>query len=553
MGSRAAVLLAALAGHADGARIGFVALPELGHFKPLKFIGKELAARGHDVEYFMLQRFAELTRCRVIDAPPGMKSQDTGSLTYHEGAGVLPCVVYGDVGMVRMLEDSELLAEVTRMPALASFAVVEEHLHQFHEQSLPLLVSSLQRRAAVGKAPDILVVDTGIYAGFSAADKLGIPAVGVWPLTLSVPLMTQDWMPHLGTAFPREMSTVQRLGNFLLRRLAVLTHRRTADRINEVRRANGVREVDPYDTWYRRPLLTPGLFGLDVAQPLCPNVRPVGFLIDIPAGNSSSPFPAEFAAWVERCTERGLPLVYMNMGTAAVLTPEMVRHMLGFANSGEQCVVWKLGKAQQAHLDQQLLGTVWLSEWLPFHPVHLLADPRLRVFVTHCGDTSVAEALAVGVPLVGIPLFADQPDVCARVRDAEAGEVVWKEQLTGAALGTEVRRVIADPQYARSAARLAALSRRLRGPQTAADFIEDVAAVGAAHLFCPNVNLPVVQFLDLDIWAAVLLVVLTIFALLGLCVRRLCCGCCRPAVLFFSTANAQGLRRASVAPSDRSQ
>ena len=34
--------------------------------------------------------------------------------------------------------------------------------------------------------------------------------------------------------------------------------------------------------------------------------------------------------------------------------------------------------------------------------------PKLRVFITHCGQNSLSEASRAGIPVLGIPLFADQ-------------------------------------------------------------------------------------------------------------------------------------------------
>ena len=57
---------------------------------------------------------------------------------------------------------------------------------------------------------------------------------------------------------------------------------------------------------------------------------------------------------------------------------------------------------------------VRVVKWAPQNDV--LAHPGTKVFVTHGGANSVYEAAFHGIPIVALPIFAEQPHNAAKVR-----------------------------------------------------------------------------------------------------------------------------------------
>jgi len=72
------------------------------------------------------------------------------------------------------------------------------------------------------------------------------------------------------------------------------------------------------------------------------------------------------------------------------------------------------------------------------------------VVVTHGGSGTTLGALSAGLPLVVVPLFADQPDNARRVEAVGAGVTATPPGMREA-----IDAVLAEPKFARAAQRLA--------------------------------------------------------------------------------------------------
>jgi MGT family glycosyltransferase len=101
-------------------------------------------------------------------------------------------------------------------------------------------------------------------------------------------------------------------------------------------------------------------------------------------------------------------------------------------------------------LDVEALGpappNLRVEPWVPQADVFGHAS----VVVTHGGSGTTLGALAAGLPLVVVPLFADQPDNARRVAAVGAGVAV---QPSGLREGIET--VLGEPKFTRAAQRLA--------------------------------------------------------------------------------------------------
>jgi MGT family glycosyltransferase len=101
--------------------------------------------------------------------------------------------------------------------------------------------------------------------------------------------------------------------------------------------------------------------------------------------------------------------------------------------------------------------------------------PHAAAVVCHGGFGTFRSTLALGVPMVVVPLFADQPINARRLLDLDAGLVVEPGPTAAVELRTSVRRILDEPRFREGAARVAEETRRLPTADQAVDDLRWIA------------------------------------------------------------------------------
>lgn len=83
-----------------------------------------------------------------------------------------------------------------------------------------------------------------------------------------------------------------------------------------------------------------------------------------------------------------------------------------------------------------------------------LLMPACEVFITHGGFGGTREALGSGVPMVSIPMFAEQPANATRVAELGAGRRLNVEDTDHESLAKAVHALLDDPAYRHHARRM---------------------------------------------------------------------------------------------------
>uniref|UniRef100_A0A8C6EKF4 UDP-glucuronosyltransferase n=1 Tax=Microcebus murinus TaxID=30608 RepID=A0A8C6EKF4_MICMU len=170
-----------------------------------------------------------------------------------------------------------------------------------------------------------------------------------------------------------------------------------------------------------------------------------------------------------------------------------------------------------------------LFKWMPQND--LLGHPKTKAFITHGGANGVYEAIYHGVPMVGIPLFGDQPDNIAHMKAKGAAVRVDFNTMSSTDLLSALKTVINDPMYKENAMKLSRIhhDQPMKPLDRAVFWIEFVMRhKGAKHLRVAAHDLPWFQYHSLDVLGFLLACVAT-----AIFVITKCCLCfCR----MFATA-----------------
>jgi MGT family glycosyltransferase len=148
--------------------------------------------------------------------------------------------------------------------------------------------------------------------------------------------------------------------------------------------------------------------------------------------------------------------VYVSFGTEVPARtrsyfPELYRRVLDALAGLEARILMTIGDEREPSELDPLPSSVRVERWVPQAAVMREA----AAMVGHGGAGSTLSALAAGVPMAVVPVFADQPSNARRVAEIGAG-VAFDGPEAMAGLGQAVRDLIEDPAYRDRARRVAA-------------------------------------------------------------------------------------------------
>ena len=288
--------------------------------------------------------------------------------------------------------------------------------------------------------PDLVIHEDSEQGAWIAAERLGVPHVA---------LQATAWR---GTGL-----------------------RLSSEPLNRLRTSMGLAEDPTLDRWHRHGFLTTRPATLvnpdDPPPATAVRIRPVAW--DDVSGTSP--------AWLETGRIDGRPRVAVTLGTMLPGRIDALTAMLvGLAGLDAEIVV-AVGAEPDPGVVAALSSNVRMERWVPMS--RLLATSDALVF--HAGSGTMLAALSLGVPLVLLPVAADQPENADRCASAAVGIALPPDQRRPEDVARATRAVLEDGAFAAAARRVAAEIAAMPEPAAVVPRLEALAAAGPHGVLAP--------------------------------------------------------------------
>ena len=258
-----------------------------------------------------------------------------------------------------------------------------------------------------------------------------------------------------------------------------------------------------------------GDFVLDYPRPLMPHVIMISGMYHKPP----NPLPDDLRAFVEGSAPHGIVVVSFGSLVPKISADKAEIFAKVFARLPQR-VLWRYNGAP---LNGQGSNTK-LVGWFPQPDV--LSNPLMRLFVTHCGISGTYEAALNGIPVIAIPMFADQEYNAQKLTGrAKMGLKVDIETMTERSFQEAVLQVLSNETFAANAKRVSQLLHDQETPARSKflywiDYV--IRNKGVEHLISKRaLSMGNIEFFSADIIFAVSVVTIGFISCIFVFIRAL--------------------------------
>ncbi|KAF2905635.1 hypothetical protein ILUMI_00537 [Ignelater luminosus] len=399
--------------------LGVFHIPAYSHYQLGDKLLKELAARGHEVtvitpyeEKTPVKNFKQVLLTGAIEKLKPMKSK----LFEQTQSNLIRSVLWLDAIGLQLTEDA------------LNHTNVQQFLKSKQEFDLVIL-NQFVNEAFKGfchhfNAPCIVLCPLPVP--YWTHPQIGNPDSPAY-----IPDMYSD--PGFDTSF------TQRFCNSIIYvGLRLFNYFYALPRQNELMHKYFPNAPDLNELYYNTSLvLVNSHISINPATPNLPN------LIDIGGFHVKPPkkLPEDLQKYLNSA-KNGVILFSMGSNLQSKDLPTEKRECILKAFSKlKQDVLWKW---EEETLPNQP-SNVKLSKWLPQSDI--IAHPNIKLFITHGGLLSTTEAIYHGVPIIGIPVLADQLKNAATAERDGYGIAIPFRELTEEKLTHALKEVLNNPKY----------------------------------------------------------------------------------------------------------
>jgi UDP:flavonoid glycosyltransferase YjiC (YdhE family) len=299
-----------------------------------------------------------------------------------------------------------------------------------------------QIRLIEAEKPDMVVGDATTTVSV-AAYITGIPAAGV--------------LNAYATEFMRMTSPFKPVIH-LFDNVQLARHRRKVYRKYGIKPLNGVQLLETI------PLISPDLPGMYEPAARFPNWHMVGPIIAQPT--------LEKPAWWDELDD-GRTNVYVTMGSTGILDTFLQRTYDALGKAPYRFLLTTAGQAKPETL-RMAPPNFRIAEYAPGS--ELLEHCAGLIF--HGGNGTMYQALAAGVPMIGVPTHLEQRINFVAARKHGFGIQFGARRINGAALARGLEHILQEPKFRLNAQRFTEAVKNSHGAVEAANIIERAALEG---------------------------------------------------------------------------
>ncbi|KAK4873133.1 hypothetical protein RN001_015162 [Aquatica leii] len=237
--------------------------------------------------------------------------------------------------------------------------------------------------------------------------------------------------------------------------------------------------------------------------PLFPNVVQIG-------GKLHRNDTAQLTKEMKTILDNSKGFIYFSLGSNAKTTDlslETQKAIMETFSELPYAVFWKLDSDHFSNKPPN----VFIMKWFPQQAI--LKHPKIKLFITQGGRQSIDEAIASNVPMIGLPFYADQTYNVQKMAAQGFGLSLSYVNLKKGEFKHAILEVIKNPKYRNTLKELSDLEndQPMTGLERALWWTEYVLRHrGAKHLRSPYLDVPLYQYLLLDVLGVCLLVIVVV-------------------------------------------